>query len=135
MTTSKPPLQKCIHGSPGNRSRISWDPWSIIWDSLAYKLQAFIQCMIVRWVLTSTRLSSEQVPSKSDMFCAARHTHKVNRLRLQKCNNQDMTSHVRTRHFPLTRDSRENSDSGANCSSHGSSQAPNLSPHTNKPAE
>jgi len=34
--TSKQPLQKCIHGSPGNWSRTPWDSRSPLWEPLLY---------------------------------------------------------------------------------------------------
>jgi len=94
MTTSKPPLQKCIHGSPGNRSSISWDPWNTLWESVVYKIQAFIHWNGSRLGFDTHKTIVWRTGAiRIGHFCAAGNAHKVNRFRLQKKFNQDMTSH------------------------------------------
>ena len=113
MTTSRPPLQKYIHGSPGKWSRISWDPWSTLWDWLVYKIRAFIHWMnstlgfdthkAIVWTTGALRnghvLCGKTYPQSQPISSTKNLTSRIWRHRV-----------VATRRFPVTRDSRENSN-------------------------
>jgi hypothetical protein len=85
---------------------------------------------------THKTMSEQRAPPKRTCFVRQDIPTKSTDFVHKKFNNQDMTSQsCCNSYFRATRGSRENSNTGANCTTHGLSQETKLFPCTNSPGE